>query len=53
MVSSVLDVLGQPETEIESKLDQVSNMTVFGVFGGGQHGHNELENTGGGRTYLA
>ena len=47
-MTSALDVFTQPEVEVEALLDQVSDISGFGVGGGGYCGHAGVDNTKGG-----
>ena len=44
-MTGALCVFTRTEAEVEAQLDQVGNMTGFGVEGGGCHGHDGLENS--------
>ena len=44
MVIGALGVFVQPEVDVESQLDQVGDMSGFGVGGGGHCGQNGVDN---------
>ena len=46
-ISWALGLITRHEEEVEEKLDQVGDMTGFGVSGGCRHGHNGLDNSKG------
>ena len=46
-VTSALDVFTQPEAEVEAQLDQVGDMSGFGVGGGGRCSHDRVDNVEG------
>ena len=53
VVYGSLGVHARPEAEVEAKLYQVGDVTVFFVGDGGHGGHNGLDNARGGRGSIA
>ena len=51
-MTSALGVIAQPEAEVEAQLDQVGNMTGFGVGFGGHRSQFGLDNAKGGGLLL-
>ena len=50
-VTGALGVFTQPEAEVEAQLDQVGDMTGFGVGGGGCYVHDGMDNSKGGSFF--
>ena len=44
-LTGALGVFKRPEEEVEAQLDQVGNISDFGVGGSGRCGHNKVDNS--------